>query len=358
MRSLGRPPFESPAAVFEQRRWARRGIVLRVAVVLLRPQRVAREKPYVLSQDAHVPRGGDVFGGDEGEPQHVVGAGCSHAAPGGRVPPVKDVPLFELVGRRLEDVGAGPLRRAMQEGHDVLQLIAESERTARLVEGGATEDARRQALVEEPPVEHQVHGRIRRLDADAPEQPIPERVESVPGRFDGRAFAEARHELQRFLAAARLTQHEVRLQLFAGRKLEVHLQRSAGIHTRVETPREAPPSQRFGPRVVAATAQKLGAVGGKAVHLLPRGQKRDASAEIGVPVATGENAIVGAIDLRRNVGPLLLATTPERPLGVVGRGDPPPSRQRVLEAQANDLQRSIGGTKTVSSCCKPWLSRS
>ena len=100
--------------------------------------------------------------------------------------------------------GAGPLGRGVEQRQHVLQLVAVAERAARLVEAGAPEDARRDGLVEQPAVEHQVHGRLRRLDPHAPEQPVPERLQAGKGFVDRRGRAVARDGLQRLGAAGGL----------------------------------------------------------------------------------------------------------------------------------------------------------
>ncbi len=65
------------------------------------------------------------------------------------MPPVQDVALLELVRRGLEDVRARAPGRGVKERHDVLELVAITERAARLIEGGATEYASGQRLIEQ-----------------------------------------------------------------------------------------------------------------------------------------------------------------------------------------------------------------
>jgi hypothetical protein len=53
------------------------------------------------------------------------------------MPPVLDISLPELTGCAQKQVLADQVRLGMDEGHHVLQLIAETERTARLVVSAA-----------------------------------------------------------------------------------------------------------------------------------------------------------------------------------------------------------------------------
>ncbi len=69
---------------------------------------------------------------------------------------------------------AREMRRREDQRQDVLQLIAEAERAARLIEARAAPDAAGQGLIEEPPVQQQVHRAVRRRDLHGPEDAVPE----------------------------------------------------------------------------------------------------------------------------------------------------------------------------------------
>src|SRR5262245_40259926 len=110
------------------------------------------QKGNLFVEDRHVARRGDVVGNDKWEPEIIVGKARADAAAGGRVPPVLDVPLFELTRCRTQDVFPCQMRKRVDKGHDVLQLIAEAEGAARLIEGRAAPDATTQCLIKEPAV--------------------------------------------------------------------------------------------------------------------------------------------------------------------------------------------------------------
>ena len=77
----------------------------------------------------------------QGQPQKVIGKMRAHAASGGRMPPVLNVSFDELMPRGPQQMLARQPRLRMQQGHDVLQLIAKSERAARLVIAAASPKA-------------------------------------------------------------------------------------------------------------------------------------------------------------------------------------------------------------------------
>ena len=111
--------------------------------------------------------------GDEGQEVQVVGDACPNAAPRWRVPPVLHVALFELPGGRSEDLRPRLLRGAVNQGHRVLQLVAEAERPARLVEPRPAPHPAGKHLVDQPAIEHQVQRGVRRADLNGPEDAVP-----------------------------------------------------------------------------------------------------------------------------------------------------------------------------------------
>jgi hypothetical protein len=56
------------------------------------------------------------------------------------MPPVKNVAFLKLPGRARQDVRPSAGRVLMEERHDVLKLIAETDRASCLVEPGASEN--------------------------------------------------------------------------------------------------------------------------------------------------------------------------------------------------------------------------
>ena len=68
------------------------------------------------------------------------------------MPPMLDVAFFELAGRAEQQVLAHQVGLGVDEGHDVLQLIAEAEGAAGLVEAAARPDAAGEGLIQQPAV--------------------------------------------------------------------------------------------------------------------------------------------------------------------------------------------------------------
>src|SRR5260370_34181772 len=108
------------------------------------------------------------------------------------MPPVKDVSFLELMSGRFEDVSPHALWGGVHEREDILELIAESERTARLVKCRPPEEARGHALIEEPAVEHDVHGGTGRSHADGAKQKVPKDGQRLAPPADGTATPDRR----------------------------------------------------------------------------------------------------------------------------------------------------------------------
>jgi hypothetical protein len=109
-----------------------------VVRVLAGVQQPTLEEWNELIEDGGVTRNKDVAGRREGQPQVVIRALRAHAASAGRMPPVLDVAFDELATCRQQDLLARQSRIRVQQRKRILQLIAETERAARLVEATAS----------------------------------------------------------------------------------------------------------------------------------------------------------------------------------------------------------------------------
>jgi hypothetical protein len=71
---------------------------------------------------------------------------------------MEHVTRLKLMTRRPQDLRPHQFGPGMDQGHDVLQLIAEAIGAAGLVERRAPPHTTGEGLVEQPTIEHQVHG--------------------------------------------------------------------------------------------------------------------------------------------------------------------------------------------------------
>ena len=135
-------------------------------VVLARAQARAFEKRHDLIENRGVARAGDIGRGRKGEPDPIVRDARPHALSGMRQPPMLNVAFDELPGGGAQEMAPRLVRRGEGQRHAVLKLVAEAVGAARLIEGGARQDAAGERLIEQPAVQHDVHGAVGRLDLD------------------------------------------------------------------------------------------------------------------------------------------------------------------------------------------------
>src|SRR5436309_2311142 len=86
------------------------------------------------------------------KPEVIVGTMRTHATPRRWMPPMLDISVRKLTTRAKQHLLAQKTRLCMDEGHRVLQLIAEAKGTARLVVSTPCPKAARQGLVQEPTI--------------------------------------------------------------------------------------------------------------------------------------------------------------------------------------------------------------
>ncbi len=141
------------------------------------------QERHPLVENGRVAGDADVVAGDERQEVQVVGDARADPASGRRVPPVLHVAFFELPRRRSQNLRPRLLRRAVDQRHRVLKLVAEPERSARLVEARPAPHPTGERLIEQPAVQHQVERRVRRTDLDGSEDAIPLRSDFLQRRL-------------------------------------------------------------------------------------------------------------------------------------------------------------------------------
>ena len=151
---------DSSHAVFVQRSrffGPARQIVIRVFV---RVYRAAFEEMDGFIQHPGVPGAQNVTGRGQRQPKIIIRTMSADASARGRMPPVLDIAFAELTGRAQQQVLAHQARLGVDEGHHVLQLIAETERAPRLVVSASRPQTARQSLIQEPAIGQDIDGLV------------------------------------------------------------------------------------------------------------------------------------------------------------------------------------------------------
>ena len=104
-------------------------------------KRLGLEKRNHFLENRSVAGGPHVMGSHKRQPKQIVGNPGADAGAGFGMPPMLDVAFHELPRGGAQDLFARDLRRGMNQGHDILKLIAKSVSAARLIKGRAAPDA-------------------------------------------------------------------------------------------------------------------------------------------------------------------------------------------------------------------------
>ena len=86
---------------------------------------------------------------------------------------MEDVAFFELMGGGAQQVLAGHIPHRRHQGHPVLELVAETEGPAGLIESRPGQHPAGQRLIEQPLIDHQVEGAIGSLHPQGSEDVVP-----------------------------------------------------------------------------------------------------------------------------------------------------------------------------------------
>src|SRR5262245_16196967 len=218
------------------------------------------------------------------------------------MPPMLYVTFFELVRAGANNLCPGHGGTAVDKGHHVLQLIAETISATRLIAGSAGPDAAGKSLIEKPTVEHRVQGCIRSFYFDRPQQLVPVSQHLFEGIVDVATETIAGRQVFCFFDRFCLTQKKNNLACFVGRQLDGCLQRGAGIMTSSCSTSQAHPAQRRRLLKLPIASDEFLPVTGGTRHLFTGSGKGNASSKLVVERIARKDRGVLFIDLGDDVG--------------------------------------------------------
>ena len=304
--------------------------------------RLEERDPFV--EDGGISGRFHVLGDRVREPEEVVRAVRPDPPAARGVPPVLNVALQELARRGPEEMRAGEVGAREHQRHDVLELVAESVRPARLVVAGARPEAAGEVLVEEPPVHQQVEGVVGGRHAHGPERLVPERLhggELGLCRDDAAGAAVAPKERAGLVQVAPLSDEEDEAPRLAGQEVHGHLQGRAGVEAGAEAAREPRAPERGRASQRAIPAQELPAVTGGREKRLAGARERDAAAEdLVVGIARQDRARV-AVALGHDEARHARFRGSERPLVVCEEVEATGPIRSVRQGEERQLDRLV-----------------
>src|SRR5512141_2341755 len=160
------------------------------------------------------------------------------------------------------------VRPGQDECHDILDLIPEPIRPARLIEGRPCPDAARKRLIEKPAVQEEVHGTVRTLHLDSAEEIVPETGHLLQ-EFVNFGFSVLVHKSAGLARGTGIAQEEDHLHVFVRLELETGLESTAWILSGADVSGECRSIYKGGGTIMRSVpAEKLFSVGSPA-HLAP-----------------------------------------------------------------------------------------
>ena len=240
-------------------------IVIRV---LLGIDRTSRDKRDHLVEHAAIPGGKHILTGGQRQPEIIVRAMRAHAATRWRMPPMLHISFGELMGRTAQQVLADQVRRGVDQGHHVLQLITETKGASRLVGRASRPQPTGQDLIEQPPVDEHIDRWVRGLHLHRAERVLPVLPDQIEGAAGGGGAVKAMDQVPGVLKVLSQTELEDDLTLLSGGQGKSHLDRPAWVEAGAHLPRKA--GARHRGRLLQATvsSQEFSAIAGDGARRL------------------------------------------------------------------------------------------
>ena len=266
---------------------------------------------------------------------------------------MQHVATLELMACSTENVGARYFRSVKKNCHHILQLISETVRAARLIQCRTPPDPARQRLIEQPPVQHQVHRRLRSLHNDLAKKFLPKVPRLLPGLLDDPRIFEFPNALQGGLLIGLLAKNEINLLDALRRNVQMHLERSARVHTGLHPAGKTYQAQGIGLAPIAQSPQELGAIAGQAMNRLAGGQERDPIRELATVSVSRKQRLRVMIVARDNKGMDVLPIDSQDPFRIIRGRQAPHLRPYVFYTQLNDLNGSAMSNEHIHALNEP-----
>src|SRR5208282_4967037 len=229
-------PQDGSPTVFVQTGRLFRPVGQIVIRVLFRVNLPAIEEVCRLVQYPGIPRAENVPARRLGQPEVIIRTVGAYASARWGMPPMLDIALAKLTGRAEEQVLTKQVRLGMDKRHHVLQLVAETEGTPRLVECAPPPNTAGESLVDEPAVSQDVEGLVGCFYLHRAQRVLP----VLPYRFErvmgGSRFAETTRQVVSVLFATAYAEREDDLALLPVGQLERNLYRGTGVESSPRSP--------------------------------------------------------------------------------------------------------------------------
>ncbi len=234
-------------------------------------------------------------------------------------------------------------RLGVDERHRVLQLIAESERAARLVVSTARPNTTGQSLIQKPAVGQHIDGRVGCFHVHGAECVLPILPDGFEGATGRAGSPKALRQGAGVIGVPPRPECKYDFALLPHCQLKRNLNRSAGIHRGANPAGEPRLSHggRTGQRPVAS--QEFSPVAADCTARLARIEEGYPIAKLRAVGVPREQRAAGGVDFSDGVHQRFRPQIPQHPLHVSGGGEPPGSTRHVSELERGELDRGVQG---------------
>ena len=258
------------------------------------------------------------------------------------MPPVQHVAFLELVGGVQQQLPAGQRRVVVNQRGGVLQLIAEPERPARLVERRATPQPATQGLIGQPAVDHQVERRTGRLNAYGGQPVAPEFPNLGHYRRNRTLLTVAADQPADLIAIFAFTQQDGAFHCRTWLQRQRDLQREARIEPRAQWPVQnlVPFERRRASRTAVMTDEARSVTADVNRRMIGRddGGESEMAREFAV-VVLGQQRASRRILLDDQIRRMILRQHPQHQPGVAEQRQPARLAADVAQLDLGDLDR-------------------
>ena len=225
----------------------------------------------------------------------------------------------------------------MDQGHHVLQLVAETEGPARLIEATTPPQPAGHDLVHQPAIDQHVDRGVGGFHLHRAERPPPVDLHRLERITCCRCAALTQRELAGLVGIAPHTEAEHHLALLALGQFDADLDRRTRVDTGTNLAGQALPPHRRGIGKGPVATDELDAAAGHAARPVVNIEEGDAPGELGVVEVSGLEHATARVDIGAHVHRRLGPQIPKHPLDIAGCRKPPRPTGFVADPECREL---------------------
>src|ERR1044072_1107435 len=261
------------------------------------------------------------------------------------MPPVQHIAFFELPCRGRQNLFTRNLGPRIDKRHHVLQLIAKTKSTTRLIKSGAAAHATSEDLAKQPAIHECVHRCVRCSDLNRAQRLVPEIQPLVQRLVHHLLIPKTRVDGARLFNRFALAEKEDDLAQFAGRQIDRTLNRGAGSQAGAIPATQTRTAQRRRIDQRAVTADELFAIAGHRKLLFAGPYERHAIGKLVVVRIPSEDGAFVFLEISHYMRRRLLPELAEHQLNIIRDRKSAAPLAAITQSQKRDFYRRVERSK-------------